>query len=99
KHPALCAAIEKAYNDLVPDRYYPSYFLNLTVDPSRIDVNIHPTKTEVKFMDEHALFALLRAAAKKALGQFSLSTEIEFNPSTEIDFSPAPRGYIPLSHE
>lgn len=95
KHPALSAAIEKAYTDLVPDRYYPSYFLNLKVDPSRIDVNIHPTKTEVKFMDEHALFALLRAAAKKALGQFELATEIEFNPSTEIDFSPAPDGYIP----
>ncbi|MBQ4376700.1 MAG: DNA mismatch repair endonuclease MutL [Bacteroidales bacterium] len=95
KHPALSAAIEKAYTDLLPDRYYPSYFINLTVNPSRIDVNIHPTKTEVKFIDEHSIFALLRAAAKKALGQFDLATRIEFNPSSEIDFTPAPKGYVP----
>ncbi|MBR1517318.1 MAG: DNA mismatch repair endonuclease MutL [Bacteroidales bacterium] len=95
KHPALSTAIEKAYTDLIPDRYVPSYFLNLSIDPSRIDINIHPTKTEVKFIDEHALFALLRAAAKKALGQYTLSTAIEFNPSEEFDFSPPPEGYIP----
>lgn len=95
KHPALSAAVEKAYADMLPDRSYPSYFIGLTVDPSRIDVNIHPTKTEVKFIDEHAIFAILRAAAKKALGQFSLASEFEFNPSDEIDFSPAPKGYIP----
>lgn len=95
KHPALSAAIEKAYTDLIPDRNYPSYFLHLEVDPSRIDVNIHPTKTEVKFIDEHALFAILRAATKKALGQFSLATELEFNPVEEVDFPPAPVGYTP----
>ena len=49
----------------------------------------------IKFIDEHAIFAILRAAAKKALGQFSLASEFEFNPSDEIDFSPAPKGYIP----
>lgn len=95
KHPALSTAVEKAYSDLIPDRHYPSYFLMLEVDPARIDVNIHPTKTEVKFADEHAIFAILRAATKKALGQFSLATELEFNPSEDIDFSPAPANYIP----
>lgn len=95
KHPALSAAIEKAYSEMIPDRFYPSYFLSLKVDPSRIDVNIHPTKTEVKFIDEHAIFAILRAATKKALGQFSLATELEFNPSTELDFTPTPSNYIP----
>lgn len=95
KHPALSAAVEKAYTDLIPEHYYPSYFLQIDVDPSRIDVNIHPTKTEVRFVDEQALFAILRAATKKALGQFSLATELEFNPSTELDFTPAPKGYIP----
>ena len=99
KHPALSAAVEKAYSDIIPDRYYPSYFLHIEVDPSRIDINIHPTKTEVKFVDEHALFAILRAATKKALGQFSLSTELEFNPIQEVDFPPAPSGYIPPSPE
>ncbi len=95
KHPALSAAVEKAYNDLIPERYYPSYFLHLQVDPSRIDINIHPTKTEIKFVDEHALFAILRAATKKALGQFSLGGELQFNPIEEVDFPPAPKDYIP----
>ena len=95
KHPALSAAVEKAYTDLIPDHYYPSYFLHIDIDPARIDINIHPTKTEVKFVDEQPLFAILRAATKKALGQFSLATELEFNPSTDLDFTPAPKGYIP----
>ncbi|MCQ2294957.1 MAG: DNA mismatch repair endonuclease MutL [Bacteroidales bacterium] len=95
KHPALSAAIEKAYADVIPDRYYPSYFLHLKVDPSRIDINIHPTKTEVKFIDEHALFAILRAATKRALGQFSLGTELDFNPVEEVNFAPAPKDYVP----
>ena len=95
RHPALSAAVEKAYTDLIPERTYPSYFLFIKVDPSRIDVNIHPTKTEVRFVDEHALFAILRAATKKAIGQFALASEIEFNPSTEIEFTDAPRGYVP----
>ena len=95
KHPVLNAAVEKAYSDLIPDRYYPSYFLHLDVDPARIDVNIHPTKTEVKFVDENALFAILRAATKKALGQFSLASELQFNPVPEVDFAPAPKDYVP----
>ena len=95
KHPALSVAIEKSYNDLSPEGTYPSYFFLLEVDPQRIDVNIHPTKTEIRFIDEHIIFAILRAATKKALGQFSLANEIEFNPSTEIDFTPAKKGYIP----
>ena len=95
KHPALSVAIEKSYNDLIPEGTYPSYFFLLEVDPQRIDVNIHPTKTEIRFIDEHIIFAILRAATKKALGQFSLANEIEFNPSTEIDFTPAKKGYIP----
>lgn len=94
KHPALSAAIEKAYAELIPDHTYPAYFVMLDVDPSRIDVNIHPTKTEVRFIDESVIFSILRAATKKSLGQFSLSGEIEFNPSTEIDFTPAGKDYV-----
>lgn len=95
KHPGLSAAIERAYSELIPERTYPAYFVLLDVDPQRLDVNIHPTKTEVRFIDEQTIFAILRAATKKALGQFSLANEIEFNPSTEIDFSPAPKGFFP----
>ena len=95
KHPALSAAVEKAYADLLPERSYPSYFIGLQVDPSRIDVNIHPTKTEVKFVDDHALFAILRSAVKRALGQFSLGTELEFDTPAEFNIPPAPKGYAP----
>ncbi len=95
KHPALSAAVEKAYTDLLPDHSYPSYFIGLQVDPSRIDVNIHPTKTEVKFIDDHALFAILRSAVKRALGQFTLATELSFDTPEEFNIPPAPKGYTP----
>ena len=95
KHPALSAAVERAYGDLLPERAYPSYFIGLTVDPSKIDINIHPTKTEVKFVDEHALFAILRSAVKRALGQFSLATELSFDTPEEFNLPPAPKDYIP----
>ena len=95
RHPMLGNAIEKAYADLIPERHYPSYFVMMTVDPTRIDVNIHPTKTEVRFMDEQAIYAILRSATKKALGQYSLDNRIDFNPMQELDFSSAPKGYIP----
>ncbi len=95
KHPVLSAAVERAYGDLLPERTYPSYFIGLTVDPSKIDINIHPTKTEVKFVDEHALFAILRSAVKRALGQFSLATELSFDTPAEFNLPPAPKNYVP----
>ena len=95
KHPGLSTAVERAYGDLLPERNYPSYFIGLTVDPSKIDINIHPTKTEVKFVDEHALFAILRSAVKRALGQFSLATELSFDTPEEFNLPPAPKDYVP----
>ena len=95
KHPALSAAVERAYDDLLPDRSHPSYFIALQVDPARIDINIHPNKTEVRFVDDHALFAILRSAVKKALGQFTLATELSFDTPPEFNLAPAPSGYIP----
>jgi DNA mismatch repair protein MutL len=95
KHPALGAAVERAYTDMLPDRSYPSYFIGLQVDPSRIDINIHPTKTEVKFVDEHAMFAILNSAVKKALGQFTLASELSFDTPAEFNIAPAPKGYTP----
>ncbi len=92
-------AIEKAFSDLLPEKTYPSYFINLTVDPGKIDVNIHPTKTEIKFLDEVIIYAILKSAVKKTLGQYTLSTEIEFNTIEGLDLNPAPapRGYVPPS--
>lgn len=95
KHPVLSSAIEKAYTDLLPDRSYPSYFVSLQVDPSRIDINIHPTKTEVKFVDENTLYSLLRSAVKKALGQYTLAAEFSFDTPPEFNIAPAPKDYVP----
>ena len=96
KHPGLSVAVEKAYAELIPEHTYPSYFIGLEVDPARIDVNIHPTKTEVKFVDESALFSILRSAVKKALGQFTLATQLSFDTPPEFDVVPAPAGYVPV---
>lgn len=94
KHTGLSTAVERAYAGLLPERNYPSYFIGLQVDPSRIDINIHPTKTEVKFIDESALYAILHSAVKRALGQFSLATELSFDTPPELDIVPAPKGYV-----
>ncbi|MDD3458372.1 MAG: DNA mismatch repair endonuclease MutL, partial [Weeksellaceae bacterium] len=65
-------AVMDAFENLLQPQYFPSYFLYLEIDPSKIDINIHPTKTEIKFEDEHSIYAILRVAVKHSLGQFSV---------------------------
>ena len=62
KSPYLHHAVKKAYYGLIPDNYFPSYFLYLDIDPKLIDINIHPTKTEIKFEDERSIYAIIRSA-------------------------------------
>lgn len=71
-------AINAAYDQLIAKDQFPLYALFLTIDPGRIDVNIHPTKTEIKFDDERAIYALVKSAVKKALGQYNAMPELEF---------------------
>jgi DNA mismatch repair protein MutL len=80
-HHALVAAFE----GLLRDGAQPSYFLYLTVPPHTIDINIHPTKTEVKFDDEQALYAILRSAAKHSLGQFNVAPVLDFDRDFNLD--------------
>ncbi len=84
KHAYLHHAVTSAYEGLLPDKANPSYFLYLEVPPDSIDINIHPTKTEVKFEDEHSIYAIVRASIKHALGQFSIDA-IDFQKDTELD--------------
>ncbi len=72
-------AVTAAFQGLVKDGAQPGYFLFLDVDPQSIDINIHPTKTEIKFDDEHAIYAMLRATVKHSLGQFNIAPVIDFN--------------------
>ncbi len=71
-------AIASAYDQLIAKDQFPMYALFLTIDPGRIDVNIHPTKTEIKFDDERAIYALVKSAVRKALGQYNSTPELEF---------------------
>ena len=70
-------------------------FSFLEVDPNGLDVNIHPTKTEVKFEDERAIYAVLRSAARHAIGQFNVAPAIDFNSEVSFSVPPMPKGHIP----
>ena len=91
KHAYLHHAIENAFLEMIPKDSFPGYFLNIEVDPSDIDINIHPTKTEVNFLDVKLVYAILHAAVRKAIGQHNLSPMIDFDESSELnnDFSAA----------
>ncbi len=78
-------AIASAFDGLLKSGTHPSYFLNLEVDPQTIDINIHPTKTEIKFDDEHTLYALLRSAVKHSLGQFNIAPVLDFERDPNLD--------------
>ncbi len=85
KSPYLNHAISSAFEGLLKSGNHPSYFLNLTVNPQTIDINIHPTKTEIKFDDEHTLYALLRSAVKHSLGQFNIAPVLDFERDASLD--------------
>lgn len=78
-------AVMTAYEGLLPMGNQPSYFIYLQVPPNTIDINIHPTKTEIKFDDEHALYAILRSTIKHSLGQFSVAPVLDFDRDFNLD--------------
>jgi len=78
-------AVMAAYEGLLKDGNQPSYYLYLNVPPNTIDINIHPTKTEIKFDDEHALYAILRSAIKHSLGQFNVAPVLDFDRDSNLD--------------
>lgn len=85
KSPYLNHAVKKAFEGLLKDGYHPSYFLKLDVNPNTIDINIHPTKTEIKFDDEHTLYAILRATIKHSLGQFNIAPVLDFDSNAQLN--------------
>ena len=85
KHAYLHHAIENAFMEMIPKDSFPGYFLNIEVDPSDIDINIHPTKTEVNFLDVKLVYAILHAAVRKAIGQHNLSPMIDFDESSDLN--------------
>ncbi|MFS4492319.1 DNA mismatch repair endonuclease MutL [Maribacter sp. 2308TA10-17] len=85
KSPYLHHAVVAAFEGLIKPNTYPGYFLYLEVDPASIDINIHPTKTEVKFDDEHTLYAILRSTLKHSLGQFNVVPALDFEQDQNLE--------------
>jgi DNA mismatch repair protein MutL len=95
KSPYLHNAIREAFEEVLSAEHHPGYFLFLRVNPNSLDVNIHPTKTEVKFEDERTIYAVLRSAARHAIGQFNVVPAIDFNSEVSFSVPPLPKGRIP----
>ena len=79
KSPYLEKAVQEAFEGLLKMGYSPSFFLFLEISPEKIDINIHPQKTEIKFEDEHIIYALIRSTIKKALGIYNIAPSIDFD--------------------
>ena len=93
KHAYLHHAVENAYKELIPQDCFPGYFLDILIDPKDIDINIHPTKTEVNFVDAKLIYAIMHSAVRKAIGQNNLAPMLDFDvdPNMGIDFGEASR--------
>ena len=93
KHAYLHHAVANAFAELIPTDSFPSYFLNIDIDPKEIDINIHPTKTEINFKDSKYVYAVMQAAVKKSIGQYSLTPKIDFDvdPSIEMALGSLPK--------
>ena len=89
KSPFLHHAIFNAFEGLIRDRYHPGYFLHIQIDPKTIDINIHPTKTEIKFEEEQNLYAIIKSMTKHSLGMFQVSPILDFdrNPGFDTPYS------------
>lgn len=84
RSPYMHKAVMKAYEDIIPDGVTPSYFIYMDVDPHSIDVNIHPTKTEIKFEDDSVIFQILYACVRESIGRFALADRLDFdNPEVK----------------
>jgi len=90
RHPYMHRAIMEAYENILPPDSIPSYFVFLSADPASIDVNIHPTKTEIKFENERMIWQILHAAVRESLGKFNIVPSLDFEESDDIIEIPPP---------
>lgn len=85
-------AVNNAFKELIADGFQPSYFLFFEINPQQIDINIHPTKTEIKFEDEKAIYAMIRSCVKHALGLHNITPSLDFNRDPAFDNLPKNTG-------
>ncbi len=86
-------AVNKAYAELLPDDNFPLYVLFIEIDPAKIDVNVHPTKTEIKYLDEKSIYAIIHSAVKRSLGRFNISPTLDFNQETAFSNMITPKAH------
>ncbi len=85
KHPFFHKAIMQCYEKILPPGTFPSYFIYFEINPAEIDVNIHPTKTEIKFENESMIWQILQASVREALGKFNIVPSIDFDQAGSLD--------------
>lgn len=96
KHPYFHHAVANTFQELIPENAVPSYFIFIDVDPKSIDVNIHPTKVEVNFLDKRLIYSILGSSIKKALAENNLTPALDFEPEPSLNFDfPADRPIRP----
>jgi DNA mismatch repair protein MutL len=78
-------ALTQAYDNLLASKTFPSYFIFLTINPAAIDVNVHPTKTEIKFEEDRQIYAILKSAVRQSLGKFNIVPTLDFEQETSFD--------------
>ncbi|NEN24650.1 DNA mismatch repair endonuclease MutL [Cryomorpha ignava] len=91
KNSYLNHAVTQAFDELVSRGSHPSYFLYLKVDPSTIDVNIHPTKTEIKFTEERSIYAIIHSAVRNSLGKYNIAPSLDFDQEDIFNVAPMPQ--------
>ncbi len=91
KHPYFHKAVQTAYAGMLTADHNPSYFIYFDIAPDAIDVNIHPTKTEIKFADEQYIWQILAAAVRESLGKFHIAPSLDFDTQSNIDIPSIPR--------
>ena len=86
-------AVLTAFAELLPDETYPLYVLFIDIDPSKIDINVHPTKTEIKYQDEKAIYAIIRSAVKRSLGRYNITPSLDFDQENSIEHLITPKPF------
>ncbi|TWR28263.1 DNA mismatch repair endonuclease MutL [Mucilaginibacter achroorhodeus] len=86
-------AVLIAFQELLPDDTYPLYVLFIDIDPAKIDINVHPTKTEIKYQDEKSIYAIIRSAVKRSLGKYNITPTLDFDQENSIGHLITPKPF------
>lgn len=90
KHPYLNHSLENSFRELIPSDAYPTYFIYFKINPEEIDINIHPTKTEINFQNNQVIYAMLSSAVRQSLGKFNIVPSIDFDSDSTFSISQPP---------